>query len=99
MSALVCYRVHRGVGFAAAVWAAIIGVSTLYTKQHFAVDIIAGALAAYAAYVLFLRGYPREIIAEVDRRRAPLRALAVTGMFGLLVACFWLLYATKMVVA
>ena len=42
VSALTCYRVHRGVGAVAALWAALIGVSTLYTKQHYVADVIAG---------------------------------------------------------
>lgn len=98
VSALTCYRVHRGVGVAAALWAALIGVSTLYTKQHYVVDVIGGGLAAYVAYVLFLRGYPREAVAEEDRSRAPVRALAAIGIFGVMVAGFWVAYRLKMVV-
>ena len=45
VSALTCYRVHAGVGWVAAGWATLIAVSTLYTKQHYVVDVIAGALA------------------------------------------------------
>ena len=92
VSALTCYRVHRGVGAAAGLWVALIGVSTLYTKQHYVVDVIAGALAAYVAYVVFLRSYPREAVAESDRRRAPFRALGVIGIFGIMVAGFWVAY-------
>src|SRR5258708_1576110 len=68
VSALTCFRVHRGVGAVAGLWAALIGVSTLFAKQHYVVDVIAGALLAYVAYVLFLRGYPREAVPESDRR-------------------------------
>jgi len=99
VSALTCYRVHRGVGAAAALWAALIGVSTLYTKQHYVVDVIAGAAEAYVAYVLFLRSYPREAAADNDRRRAPLRALVVVGIFGVMVAGFWVAYQIQMVVS
>jgi len=99
VSALTCYRVHRGVGAGAALWAALIGLSTLYTKQHYVADVIAGALAAYVAYVLFLRRYPREAVAESDRRRAPLRALGVIGIFGIMVAGFWVAYQIQMVVS
>jgi membrane-associated phospholipid phosphatase len=98
VSALTCYRVHRGVGFAAVLWASLIGVSTLYTKQHYVVDVIAGALAAYVAYVLFLRSYPRDAVPESDRRLAPFRALGVIGIFGIMVACLWGLYKTRIVV-
>ena len=97
VSALTCSRVHRGVGAAAQVWAALIGVSTLYTKQHYVADVIVGALAAYVAYVLFLRSYPREALPESDRRRAPFRALGAIGIFGIMVACFWVAYRTQMV--
>jgi membrane-associated phospholipid phosphatase len=99
VSALTCYRVHRGVGRAAAVWAALIGVSTLYTKQHYVVDVIAGALAAYVAYLLFLRRYPRAEVTEDDRRRAPRCALAAIGIFAFMIAGFWVAYQMQIVVS
>jgi len=92
VSALTSYRVHRGVGFAAVLWASLIGVSTLYTKQHYVVDVLAGMLVAYMAYVVFLRSHPREAIPEIDRRLAPARALRVIGIIGIMVACFWVAY-------
>jgi membrane-associated phospholipid phosphatase len=92
VSALTCHRVHRGVGLAATVWAALIGVSTLYTKQHYVVDVAGGVAAALAAYALFLRPYPREAVDEIDRLRAPARSLAVVGIFLLMVGGFWMAY-------
>ncbi len=89
VAALTCYRVHRGVGLVALVWAATIGVSTLYTKQHYVVDVIAGIAIAYAAYLLFLRGYPRESIAETDRRLAPKRALRAVWLYSAIVGFLW----------
>jgi membrane-associated phospholipid phosphatase len=99
VSALTCYRVHRGVGVVAGLWAALIGVSTLYTKQHYVADVVVGALAAYVAYLLFLRGYPREAVDESDQRRAPFRALGAIGIFGIMVAGFWVAYQIQMVVS
>jgi membrane-associated phospholipid phosphatase len=99
VSALTCYRVHRGVGAAAGLWAALIGVSTLYTKQHYVVDVIAGALAAYVAYTLFLRTYPRQAVAESDRRRVPFRALGAIAIYGIMVAAFWVAYQMGMIVS
>jgi membrane-associated phospholipid phosphatase len=99
VAALACYRVHRGVGALAGLWAALIGVSTLFTKQHYIVDVIAGALAAYGAHLLFLRGHPREAIPDNDRRRAPLRALAALGVFAMMVAGAWVAYRMGMAAA
>jgi membrane-associated phospholipid phosphatase len=98
VSALTSYRVHNRVGFAALCWASLVGISTLYTKQHYAVDVIAGALIAYVAYVLFLRGHPRDTVADADRRQAPRRALGVIAIYGILVVFLWVLYQTGMVV-
>ena len=92
VSALTCWRVHRGLGIAATVCAALVGLSTLYTKQHYILDVIAGILLASIAYVVFLRSYPRDAVSESDRRRAPFRALAVIGIFGIMLAVSWVSY-------
>jgi len=92
VSALTCYRVHRGVGIAAALCASFVGVSTLYTKQHYIADVITGIFLACAAYLVFLRSYPREAVPELDRRLAPVLALGFIGIHGLMVACFWVAY-------
>lgn len=98
VSALTCYRLHRRLGIAAALWAALIGVSAVYTKQHYVVDVIAGAALAFVAYVLLLRGYSPEAVAESERRRAPIRALGVIGIYGWIIACFWVAYSIGVVV-
>ena len=92
VSALTCYRVHRGVGIAAALCASFVGVSTLYTKQHYIADVITGIFLACVAYIVFLRSYPREAVPELDRRLAPVLALGFIGIHGLMVACFWVAY-------
>lgn len=89
VAALSSYRVHSGVGAVALIWAAIIGLSTLFTKQHYVVDVIAGIGIAYAAYVVFLRGYPREAIGEADRRMAPKRALRAVWLYSAIIAILW----------
>ncbi len=92
VSALTCYRVHRGVGIAAGFCAALIGVSTLYTKQHYVLDVIAGIVLAGVAYLVFLRKYPGEESPELDRRVAPVLAVGIIGIIGLAVACSWVVY-------
>jgi membrane-associated phospholipid phosphatase len=84
--------VHRGVGIAAALSASLIGLSTLFTKQHYILDVIAGILLACAAYVVFLRSYPRKEIPDLDRRLAPVLALCIIGIVVLALAGFWVAY-------
>lgn len=92
VSALSCYRVHRGVGIGAGLCASLVAVSTLFTKQHYVLDVIAGIFMACVAYVVFLRKSPREEIPELDRRLAPVFALGIIGIIGLWVACIWVAY-------
>lgn len=94
VSAFACGRVHRGVGVVAMLWAGLIGVSTLFTKQHYVVDVVAGAIAAGGAYLWFLRGYPREAVTDGDRRLAPYRALGAAAFFAFIALAFWVTYAT-----
>lgn len=98
LAALVCYRVHRGVGAVALVWASFVGVATLFTRQHYVADVIAGALLAYAAYLVFLRTYSPEATPESERRLAPLLALGAVGAYGIMVAIMWLAYASGVVI-
>lgn len=93
MSALTCYRVHRGVGIAAVVCAGLVGLSTLFTKQHYVLDVIAGMLLACVAYVVFLRRYRSEEIPERDRLVAPFLAVIVVGIVGLVFMCYAVAYA------
>jgi membrane-associated phospholipid phosphatase len=84
--------VNRGVGIAAIVWASLIGLSTVYTKQHYVSDVVAGIFLAYVAYVIFLRSYPREAVPELDRCVAPVLALGFIAVHGFLIGCFWFAY-------
>lgn len=92
LASLTCYSVHRGVGIVTGVWAALVGVSTLYTKQHYFVDVVAGVVLAAVAYLVFLRSYPRDATPAWERRLAPVLALGAFGLYGLMVVGLWLLY-------
>ncbi|HET9426433.1 MAG TPA: phosphatase PAP2 family protein [Gemmatimonadaceae bacterium] len=81
VAALSCYRVHRGVGLVAIGWASLIGVSTLYTEQHYVVDVIAGVMMACLAYLFFLRGHDRTSLAPSDVQRAPRRAIRMVWAY------------------
>jgi membrane-associated phospholipid phosphatase len=92
VSALACYRVHRLLGFIAILSASLVALSTLFTKQHYVADLIAGILLALAAHAVFLRGHSRANVPELDRRIAPALALSVGGIVILGVAGLWVAY-------
>ncbi len=92
VSALASYRVHRTLGFVAISCAWLVAISTLFTKQHYVADLIAGILLALAAYAVFLHGHSRANVPELDRRLAPFLALVVAGIVGLCFACYWVAY-------
>ena len=92
VAALASYRVHRSLGVIAGACATLVALSTLFTKQHYVADVVVGALMAFAAYRVFLRGFSRDNVPELDRRLAP-----VFGVGLFVVACiglggFWMFY-------
>jgi membrane-associated phospholipid phosphatase len=92
VSALACSRVHRGLGIVAAISATLVAVSTLLTKQHYMLDLVAGILLAIVAYSIFLRRYPSDRIPEFDRQVAPAIALCVGAVVAVVLAISWLAY-------
>jgi membrane-associated phospholipid phosphatase len=92
VSALTCFRLSRRLGITTGICAALVGISTLFTKQHYVLDVLAGVALAGLSYVLFLRRYPRDDVPELDRRLAPVLAAGLAGTIGLGVAGFWLVY-------
>jgi membrane-associated phospholipid phosphatase len=95
VSALTIHRVHRQIGIAASVCAALVGVSTLFAKQHYILDVVAGLVLATTAYVVFLWRYPRQQVPDLDHRLAPMFALVTLGLVGVGLACFWVAYQVK----
>lgn len=90
VSALTSFRVHRGVGIAAIIGAALVGLSALFTRQHYVLDVIAGVLMAVAAYAIFVRPQPREHVPESDRHIAPVFAWGIAGFALLSRGGFWI---------
>ena len=94
VSALTCLRIHRRVGVTAIAAAAVVAVSTLFTKQHYVLDVAAGIGLAAAAYLIFLRQQPRDV-QDLDRRAAPALAIATlaAGLTG--IAGFFVVYQVQ----
>lgn len=88
VSALAVRRVHARLGAAAVACACLVAVSTLFTKQHYAVDAIAGAAMALAASRVFLRGFPVDGETVEHRRVAP----GLAAVAGAIVAAVFVVY-------
>ena len=92
VSALTCLRVHRGVGIVALISASLVALSTLFTKQHYVLDVIAGVLMAVAAYAIFLRSQAREQVPSLDSQAAPIFAWGIIGCSGIGIGLYWIAY-------
>lgn len=92
VSALSSYRVHRGLGIGASVCAFVVGLSTLFTRQHYILDVVAGIFLACVAYAVFLRNASREDVPENERRVAPVLALVVAGIVVIFIGFYSILY-------
>jgi membrane-associated phospholipid phosphatase len=92
VSALACLRVHTRLGVVAVGFATLVAMSTLFTKQHYVLDVVAGVVLALIAYGVFLRGYAVERVPELDRRVAPALALCLGAVVAVGLAGYWIAY-------
>jgi membrane-associated phospholipid phosphatase len=92
VGAFALWRLHARLGALALACAAVVALSTLFTKQHYVLDVVAGTALAYAAYALFMRRFPRAAAGEDEQRAAPAVALALAAGITLWVAVAWALY-------
>ena len=95
ISAFACHRVHRGVGLGLLIWAALLGVSTVYTKQHYVADVIAGVIVAIVAYAAFIRSCPRYDRSALDHLVAPIFAVSFVLIPVMIIAGVWLAYLLR----
>jgi membrane-associated phospholipid phosphatase len=96
LAAFACSPVNRRVGLAAMAWAFLVGLSTVYTKQHYVMDVVTGILLAMVGYFVALRGYPREATPERERRYAPLLAACAVGVYAVLILVLFTCYRIGM---
>jgi membrane-associated phospholipid phosphatase len=75
------------------VWAGLIGLSTLFTKQHYVVDVITGALMGWLAYMVFIRAHERQSIAPAVRSGAVRRAGVAAMAYVVMVVAMGVIYA------
>ena len=92
VSAFALGRVHLSTGIAALGAASLVALSTLFTKQHYVLDVGAGIVLAGVAYGIFLRGARRETVPDLDRRLAPVFALVIAALAAAGVIAAWVAY-------
>lgn len=92
VSARACGLVHRRLGAIAMLAATLVAVSTLFTKQHYVVDVAAGIFLAFVACAIFLRRSSSDQVPESDERAAPSLALCVAAVAAIGLAGSWLAY-------
>jgi membrane-associated phospholipid phosphatase len=92
VGAFAVWRWHRELGAVALACAAVVGLSTLFTKQHYVVDVVAGFALGAFAYALFIRGFARQRVGEQDRRAAAAVAIALAGGIVVWVAIAFVFY-------
>ena len=95
VSALTCYRLDRRLGVTTIGAAVLVALSTLFTKQHYVLDIAGGVALAAVAYALCFHGYRREAVPESHRSTAATIAAGLMAVLALVVLCFWLAYKSS----
>jgi membrane-associated phospholipid phosphatase len=94
IAALACRFVHRRLGDLLLVWATLVALSTLFTKQHYVADAICGTLLGVASVSIAFLGYDPRVIPQHVRALAPKLGSAAFAIYGLLVAALIVAYAT-----
>jgi membrane-associated phospholipid phosphatase len=92
VSAFACSRINRRVGVLAGMCAVLVAMSTLFAKQHYILDVIAGIALACIAHFVFLRSSPRDDVPQLDRRAAPAMTAAVAALVLVMTAGYWVVY-------
>jgi membrane-associated phospholipid phosphatase len=92
VSALATGRVHRRLGWVALACAALVGLSTLFTKQHYVLDVVAGVALSLTIGLLFLRRFRVDDTDEGHRRVAPALAVVTACIVALCSSVFVALY-------
>jgi membrane-associated phospholipid phosphatase len=92
VSALAVSLVHRRLGLVALLSGTLVALSTLFTKQHYVLDVAAGTVLALVAYGIFLARSPAHRVSEFDRCVAPALASCVGAVVAGAVVASWLVY-------
>lgn len=95
VSALAVHRVHRGVGGFAIFAAGLVALSTLFTKQHYVLDVLGGVVLASLASGVFLRRGSDEPTPDLERRHVPPIAIGLAALIGAGVIAFWAAYRLR----
>lgn len=92
VSALTCLRIHRGVGIGALFAAALVALSTLFSKQHYVLDVVAGASIAVVSFAIFVGARAQPPVPDLERQAAPILAVGLLACACLGLAGYWIAY-------
>jgi membrane-associated phospholipid phosphatase len=95
LAARVMRKVDTRLYVASAVVAALIAVSTMMVKQHYAADVAGGAVLAFLADCTFIAGHPREHPGRVPGRRNIARGAFCALVYVVMVSGFYLLFKSE----
>lgn len=90
VSAFACRSVHRGVGRIAMLCACLVALSTLLTRQHYLLDVVAGIGLACVGQLMFFRS--QDPVPPLERQAAPAMTMAVSALVGVMVGGAWIGY-------
>ncbi|MFC1849603.1 phosphatase PAP2 family protein [candidate division CSSED10-310 bacterium] len=86
------YNVHRFLGIISVVGAILIGLSTLFVKQHYVLDVMAGFLLSYVFYILWIKSYNLTGIPRQKVMRNPYWFLVGPALYLLAVFILFMLF-------
>ncbi|HUR88878.1 MAG TPA: phosphatase PAP2 family protein [Ramlibacter sp.] len=92
IAALACRIVNRRLGDVLLVWAALVALSTVFTKQHYVADAVAGTVLAFVACAIMFRDLRSASIAPVLRQLAPALAATAFAVYASFVLFLWMIY-------
>ena len=92
VSAFTCLRIHRRLGLLCSAAALVVAVSTLFTKQHYILDAVAGFALASTAYLAFLHTVPLAFTEMEDRQAVAVLAVGLLALMGTVVVGAWAIH-------
>ncbi len=93
LSAFAVVKLDKKLGWTSIFMAILIAISTLFTRQHYLLDIVGGFGIALLAALFFIFPYPSEKIEEKTKKEALKRSLYILLGYSLLFVGFYIAFS------